>query len=55
MFPMQPRFEILSSTLLRAGIAPRHVHRYVAELRDHFEDLVRDEMTKGSRRPRAPR
>jgi hypothetical protein len=36
------RFEELSERLLRAGIAPRHVRRYVAELSDHFDDLVRE-------------
>jgi hypothetical protein len=49
----QPRFETLSTTLLRAGIAPRHVHRYVAELRDHFDDLVREEVSKGHSRDSA--
>jgi hypothetical protein len=44
----QPRFDQLSERLLRAGIAPRHVRRYVAELRDHFEDLVREETAAGT-------
>lgn len=38
-----PRFDRLTERLLHAGVAPRHVRRYVAELRDHFEDLVRAE------------
>jgi hypothetical protein len=44
----QPRFERLRERLLRAGIAPRHVRRYVAELRDHLDDLVRDEIACGA-------
>src|SRR5258708_35168962 len=46
----QPRFENLSETLLRAGVAPRNVRRYLGELRDHLEDLVREELSKGSAR-----
>jgi hypothetical protein len=42
------RFDSLREQLLRAGIAPRHVHRYVAELRDHFDDLVREERANGA-------
>jgi hypothetical protein len=43
----QPRFDRLSERLLHAGIAPRHVRRYVRELSDHFDDLVREEVTGG--------
>jgi hypothetical protein len=50
---MQPEFEALRQRLLCAGIAPRHVHRYLAELRDHFDDLVREEIARGKDRPRA--
>ena len=46
----QPRFERLSERLLSAGIAPRHVRRYARELRDHFDDLVREEKTGGAAR-----
>ena len=42
------RFEELRERLLRAGIAPRHVRRYISELRDHFADLVREEMKAGA-------
>lgn len=42
-----PEFDALREQLLRAGIAPRHVRRYVGELRDHFEDLVREEIANG--------
>ena len=41
------RFDELSERLLRAGIAPRHVRRYVAELSDHFDDLVREGAENG--------
>jgi hypothetical protein len=44
----QSRFDQLRERLLHAGIAPRHVRRYIAELRDHFDDLVRDEAAAGS-------
>jgi hypothetical protein len=45
-----PHFEALRERLLRAGIAARHVRRYIAELRDHFDDLVRDEIARGASR-----
>jgi hypothetical protein len=44
----QPLFDQLRERLLRAGIAPRHVRRYIAELRDHFDDLAREEMAAGA-------
>jgi hypothetical protein len=44
----QPRFDELRERLLRSGIAPRHVRRYVCELRDHFDDLVREELSQGA-------
>ena len=46
----QPRFDRLCERLLRAGIAPRHVRRYVRELGDHFDDLVREEKAGGAAR-----
>lgn len=46
----QPCFDRLSERLLVAGIAPRHVRRYVRELSDHFDDLVREEKTDGTGR-----
>jgi hypothetical protein len=33
-------FENLRERLLRAGVAPRHVQRYLRELSDHYEDVV---------------
>jgi hypothetical protein len=44
----QPRFDHLRECLLRAGIAPRHVRRYIGELRDHFDDLVREAKASGA-------
>ncbi len=44
------QFQRLSERLLTAGIAPRHVHRYVRELGDHFDDLVQEEMAGGASR-----
>ena len=46
----QPRFDRLTERLLHAGIAPRHVRRYVRELSDHFDDLVRMETADGAPR-----
>ena len=46
----QPRFERMSERLLRAGIAPRRVRRYTGELRDHFDDLVREATASGMAR-----
>jgi uncharacterized membrane protein HdeD (DUF308 family) len=34
------RFESLREKLLKAGIAPRHVRRYLRELDDHLADLI---------------
>ena len=44
------RFDALRERLLRAGIAPRRVRRYVSELCDHFDDLVREETANGAAR-----
>ena len=45
---MQPRqFELLGKRLLRSGIRPRHVRRYLRELRDHFDDAVQEELKNG--------
>jgi len=37
----------LSDRLLRAGVAHRHVRRYIRELRDHYEDALHEELAKG--------
>jgi hypothetical protein len=44
---MPEPFEPLRETLLRAGVAPAHVRRYVRELCDHFSDLVSEELEAG--------
>jgi hypothetical protein len=44
---MPPVFDRLRDRLLRAGVAPGHVRRYVAELRDHLDDLVAEETAAG--------
>jgi hypothetical protein len=40
-------FPELRERLLRAGIAPRHVHRYISELTDHLADLTAEEQSRG--------
>ncbi len=40
-------FESVREGLLRAGIAPRHVRRYVVELREHMADLIQRERASG--------
>ena len=40
-------FDELRERLLRAGVAPRHVRRYLAELADHFADLRAEEQSAG--------
>jgi len=36
----EPDFNDLATRLLDSGIAPRHAHRAVNEIRDHYDDLV---------------
>ncbi|HUA96742.1 MAG TPA: permease prefix domain 1-containing protein [Terracidiphilus sp.] len=43
-------FRELSERLLRAGVAPRHVRRYLAELSDHLSDLTAEEQRAGRTR-----
>ena len=38
----------LRKHLLRAGVAPRHVRRTVAELSDHYDDLLQSELHAGT-------
>jgi hypothetical protein len=40
---MRKQFRELEERLLRAGVSPRHVRRYVAELTDHLADLRAEE------------
>jgi hypothetical protein len=44
---MAKPFNELRELLLRAGVAPRHVRRYVAELSDHLTDLKAEEEGNG--------
>jgi hypothetical protein len=53
---MQPsELEILRARLLRAGVAPRHVRRFVQELRDHYDDALRVELAAGAQPATAQR
>jgi len=36
----EPDFNALATRLIESGISPRHAHRTVNELRDHYDDLV---------------
>jgi hypothetical protein len=40
-------FETLAENLLKGGIAPRHVRRYVRELDDHLDDLTAQQRAAG--------
>lgn len=44
---MAKRFDELRERLLRAGVAPRHVRRYVKELSEHLADLKAEEERAG--------
>ena len=45
-----PDFQRLGKDLLRAGIAPAHASRAVAELEDHYVDLVEAAVVEGRSR-----
>jgi hypothetical protein len=47
---MSKPFHDLRERLLRAGVAPRHVRRYLAELSDHLADLRAEEERAGRSR-----
>ncbi len=47
---MAKPFYELRERLLRAGVAPRHVRRYIDELADHFADLKAEEQRAGRSR-----
>lgn len=40
-------FEAVTETLLKGGVAPRHVRRYVRELADHLDDLTAQQRAAG--------
>lgn len=40
-------FDALAETLLKGGVAPRHVRRYVRELADHLDDLTAQQRAVG--------
>jgi hypothetical protein len=50
---MQKPFNDLRERLLRAGVAPRFIHRYLVELADHLRDLTDEEMRTGLSRNEA--
>ena len=50
---MAKQFHELRERLLRAGVAPRHVRRYLNELADHFADLTAEEERAGRGRAEA--
>jgi hypothetical protein len=47
------QLDSLGERLLRSGVAPRHVRRYLRELRDHYDDAVQDELNRGASRATA--
>ena len=49
----EPEFRVLAERLIEAGIAPKHVRRTVAEIRDHYDDLVEAGVEQGLQRDRA--
>ena len=49
----KPEFRVFARRLIDAGIAPKHVHRTVHEMRDHYEDLVEAGIDQGLRQTAA--
>jgi hypothetical protein len=49
----QLQLDALREKLLVAGVAPRHVRRYLGELRQHFDDLLHAEVGNGASREAA--
>lgn len=47
--PFHELHNVLRERLLRAGVAPRHVRRYLAELADHLADIMQEESAGRSR------
>lgn len=50
---MEKQFRELREKLLRGGVAPRHVRRYLSELSDHLVDLKAEEEYAGNSRSEA--
>lgn len=50
---MSKPFDNLKEQLLRAGVSPRHVHRYLREVTEHFQDLVVEIEREGHARQEA--
>lgn len=50
---MEKQFRELRERLLLAGVAPRHLRRYLSELRDHLADLKAEEERAGRNRSEA--
>ena len=51
---MPSPFNELRERLLHAGVAPRHVRRYLHELRDHLAELTCQKKSAPAARPRKP-
>jgi hypothetical protein len=51
----RPELSVLRNDLLAAGVSPRHVHRAVSEIGEHFEDLVDAGIAEGFARDNAER
>lgn len=51
----EPDFNKLATKLRNQGITPRHVHRTVNELRDHYDDLVDSAVDAGANSKKARR
>jgi hypothetical protein len=50
---MPKPFDELGERLLREGVAPRHIRRYLRELADHLADLTAEEERRGLSRAEA--
>ncbi len=49
----EPDFNDLATRLLKSGVSPRHAHRAVNEIRDHYDDLVDAAVDSGASSRRA--
>lgn len=49
----EPDFNDLATRLVQSGIAPRHAHRTVNEIRDHYDDLLDAAVERGASRREA--